>query len=68
MVAVPRLTKTQREELSDARLLLESAAHNAGIAARATEELDAERIQALRNAATLAAQGAAALKRVVKEL
>lgn len=63
-----RLTKTQREDLSDARLMLEAAAHNTSILAKVTGDLDDDQLQALRNAAGQAAQAAAALKRTLKDL
>jgi hypothetical protein len=63
-----RLTKSQREEVSDARLLLEAAAHNSSIAAKVQGDLSDDQEQALRNAASQAAQAAAALRRVVKDL
>ena len=64
----PRLTVALREQVSDARLLLESAAHNAAILAKLEGTLDAEQLQALDNAAAQAAQAAAALRRVQKAL
>jgi hypothetical protein len=53
MVAVRALGATGREQLSDARLLLESAAHNARMVERLKGELDEDAEQALLNAAAL---------------
>lgn len=68
MVAQPgpgKLTKEQREQISDARLLLESAAYNAAILAKVQGVLDPEQRQALENAAAQAAQAAGTLRRIV---
>ena len=68
MVDLPRLSKDQREQVGDARLMLEAAAHNAGILARHQGGLDADQRQALENAAAQAAQAAGTLRRVVLQL
>lgn len=68
MVAGQRFSADQREQLSDARLLLESAAHNAAIVAKFKDELGPEQLQALANAAAQAAQAAGALRRVQKQV
>lgn len=65
MVAAPRLDTAQREQAGDARLLLESAAHNAALVLRRGGELDDEGRQALENAAAMAAQAAGTLRRLV---
>ena len=57
-----------REQVSDARLLLESAAHNAAIVAKVRGALEADEVQALTNAAAQAAQAAGALRRVQRLL
>lgn len=59
-----RLNVATREQLSDARLILESAAYNAAILVRHQGDLSDEQLQALRNSATQVAQAAAALKRI----
>lgn len=66
MIDPVRLTAEQREQLADAHLLIQAAAHNAGIAARSRGTLDAEQIQALANAASQAAQAAGGLRRVAR--
>lgn len=63
-----RLNAAQREQVSDARLLLESAAHNAAIIARLKTDLGPDELQALANAASQAAQAAGALRRVQRGL
>jgi hypothetical protein len=68
MVALPALNKTQREQIGDARLLLESAAHNASIVAKVQTSLDIDQRQALENAAAQAAQAAGTLRRIVLAL
>jgi len=71
MVAQPgaaKLNKEQREQFSDARLLLESAAYNAAILAKVQGILDPEQRQALENAAAPAAQAAGTLRRIVLEI
>lgn len=60
----PSLGAALREQVSDARLLLVSAAHNAAIVAKVTGPLDEDQLQALLNAAAQAAQAAGALRRV----
>ena len=65
MPDLPRLSKDQREQLGDARLLLESSAHNIAILARHQGGLDADQWQALENAAAQSAQAAAAVRRVL---
>lgn len=68
MVSQPgsgRLTKDLREQIGDARLLLEAAAHNAAMIAKVQGELDPDQRQALENAAAQAAQAAGSLRRVV---
>lgn len=68
MVSQPgsgRLTKELREQIGDARLLLEAAAHNASILAKVQGELSVDQRQALENAAAQAAQAAGTLRRVV---
>ena len=65
MVSLPHLNKTQREQVGDARLMLEAAAHNASIVAKHLGGLDADQRQALENAAAQAAQAAGTLRRVV---
>jgi hypothetical protein len=68
MPGFPSLSASQREQLGDARLLLESAAHNAAMLLRhAQDGMDADRIQALENAAELANQAAAALTRLAAD-
>jgi hypothetical protein len=54
------LTNAAREQLSDARLLLESASHNAQAALRQTMDVD----QAIVSAEEMTAQALAALKRL----
>lgn len=68
MVDLPRLSRDQREQVADARLLLEAAAHNAAILARHQGGLDEDRLQALANAVAQAAQAAGTLKRVAVQL
>lgn len=51
-----------RENLGDARLLLDSAAHNAQVAARNLDQSEA--LEALNSALTMAEQALVALKRV----
>ncbi len=68
MVDFPRLNKDLREQVGDARLLLEAAAYNAAILAKHQGVLDPDQRQALENAAAQAAQAAAALRRVVLRL
>lgn len=69
MVAGPAgLSVAQREQISDARLLLESAAHNAAIVVRAKGPFDDTQLQALQNAAAQAAQAAGTLRRVERAL
>lgn len=68
MVSQPgpgRLTKELREQIGDARLLLEAAAHNAAMIAKVQGALDEDQRQALENAAAQAAQAAGALRRVL---
>jgi hypothetical protein len=64
MVAIGRLTAAEREQLSDARLLLEAAAHAARQIELAKGELGDEARQSLDNACNQAAQAAAGLKRL----
>lgn len=64
----PVLSAALREQVSDARLLLESAAHNAAIVARLKGELEPDHVQALINAAAQAAQAAGTLRRVQRTL
>jgi hypothetical protein len=68
MVDLPRLTKAQREQVGDARLLLEAAAHNALIVAKELGGLDPGQYQALESAAAQAAQAAGTLRRVVLQM
>ena len=68
MVDLPRLNKTEREQVGDARLMLEAAAHNASIVAKHLGGLDDDQRQALENAAAQAAQAAGTLRRVVLHL
>lgn len=68
MVDFPRLNKSQREQVGDARLLLEAAAHNALIVAKELGGLDAGQYQALESAAAQAAQAAGTLRRVVLQM
>ena len=68
MVDLPRLSKDQREQVGDARLMLEAAAHNAAIVAKHQGGLDADQRQALENAAAQAAQAAGTLRRVLVQL
>ncbi len=68
MVDLPRLNKTQREQVGDARLMLETAAYNATIIAKHLGALDPGQHQALENAAAQAAQAAGTLRRVVLQL
>ena len=69
MVAGPAgLGPALREQVSDARLLLVSAAHNAAIVAKVGGPLDEVQQQALENAAAQAAQAAGALRRVERAL
>ena len=68
MVDLPRLNKAQREQVGDARLMLEASAHNASIVAKHLGGLDADQRQALENAAAQAAQAAGTLRRVVLHL
>ncbi len=68
MVDLPRLSKSQRDDVGDARLMLEAAAHNASIVTRHQGELDLERLQALENASAQAAQAAGTLRRIVVQL
>ncbi len=63
-----QLNRSLREQVSDARLLLESAAHNAAIVAKLKGDLDPDQLQALSNAAAQAAQAAGALRRVQRAL
>lgn len=69
MVAgTPGLGAAEREQVSDARLLLESAAHNAAIVAKLKGPLDDDQLQALQNAAAQAAQAAGTLRRIERAL
>ena len=68
MVDLPKLSKDQREQVGDARLMLEAAAHNAAIVAKFQGVLDDDQRQALENAAAQAAQAAGTLRRVVLQL
>ncbi len=68
MVDHPRLSKAQREQIGDARLMLEAAAHNASILAKLTDALDPGGIQALENSAAQAAQAAGTLRRVMLQV
>jgi hypothetical protein len=68
MVGFRPLNQGQREQAGDARLLLESAAHNVAIVAKQGVDLDPDRMQALENAAAQAAQAAGTLRRLVREL
>ncbi len=68
MVDLPRLSKEQREQIGDARLMLEVAAHNASIVGKLQGSLDVDQRQALENAAAQAAQAAGTLRRVVLQL
>lgn len=61
-------SSAQREQVSDARLLLESAAHNAAIVAKVKGPLDETQLQALENAAAQAAQAAGTLRRVERAM
>lgn len=63
-----RLTVALREQISDARLLLDSASHNAAIVLKKTDDLDESDVQALVNAAAQAAQDAGTLRRIEKAL
>ena len=68
MVDLQRFSKDQREQVGDARLLLEAAAHNAAIVAKQQGGLDPDLLQALENSAAQAAQAAGTLRRVVLSL
>jgi len=68
VVDIPRLSKDQREQAGDARLMLEAAAHNAAIVVRKQGTLDDDGRQALENAAAQAAQAAGTLKRLLVQL
>ena len=63
MQTAPRFTKRQAEDLGDARLVLDSAAHNTRAAIRGEEPL-----QALDNAITQAQQALETLLRIRAEL
>jgi hypothetical protein len=54
------LTNAAREQLSDARLLLESASHNCQAALKQTDDVD----HAIANAEEMATQALAALRRL----
>ncbi len=58
------LTAAQREDLGDARLVLESAAHNARVACGPLIAAD-DAAQALANATAQAEQGLATLRRIL---
>jgi len=68
LVDLPRLSKDQREQVGDARLLLETAAYNAAILTKHQGGLDDDQRQALENAAAQAAQAAGTLRRVLVQL
>jgi len=68
MVDHPHLNKDLREQVGDARLMLEAAAHNASILTKHQGALDLEQHQALENAAAQAAQAAGTLRRVLLRL
>ena len=61
------LSEAQRDDLGDARLVLESAAHNARVALAPLNDPEDVR-QALANAVAQAEQGVATLRRVMAEL
>jgi hypothetical protein len=63
MQAAPRFTKRQAEDLGDARLVLDSAAHNTRAAIRGEDAL-----QALDNAIAQAEQALATLRRIREEV